>query len=571
MTEPPDSRRASRWRGIASIVGVALVLTISNAVKPLVIDDAALVFYAEQIAKSPTDPYGFEMLWWKTPEPANHILMPPVLPYWYGLAVSAFGDRPLLWKLSLFPILLLLSASLYGILRRFAAGREHPLLWMILLSPAVFPSINLMLDVPALAFGLAAMWTLLVAVERGGLARFVLAGLLAGISMQTKYTGFVWLAALLCLGGVFHRFRQTAIAVAVAVAVFALWEIFTAVRYGESHFLHALFLPDREGPKIPHLWALGFVCLVGALVPGVAALFCAGLGAGRRAGFAFLAIATACFASLALLTGDPVAGVGRSVPNLSSPRPELFVFAPLGVAVLALIVFGVRSQLRLPAEAAERRIDRFLALWFLLETVAFFLISPFLAGRRLIGWIVSLHLLAGRFGMRRNDRPTPRVSGLAPRVSGLANWAVGWSIALGLLFALSDLTDALARREMIGQVERRLDELGADRATQDVWFVGHWGFRYYAELRGMRPLIPGQSRIRAGDWLLLSRGVARTPFALPTVHVERVAQVRVENSWPWSTLPSLYRGPLAIRAQADSQLLVNILRAEASFRASFPK
>ena len=51
MIEPTDSRRAYRRRAIASIVGVALVLTISNAVKPLVVDDAALVLYAEQIAK----------------------------------------------------------------------------------------------------------------------------------------------------------------------------------------------------------------------------------------------------------------------------------------------------------------------------------------------------------------------------------------------------------------------------------------------------------------------------------------------------------------------------------------
>ena len=555
-----DAGRGGR-RAIVSIVGAALVLTVFNAVKPLVVDDAAIVAFAEQIAQYPTDPYGFEMLWWIAPEPANHILMPPVLPYGYGLAIAVFGDQPFVWKLSLFPVLLLLSASLYGMLRRFAAGWEQPLLWMILLSPAVFPSVNLMLDVPALAFGMAALWTLLVAMERGGLARVVLAGLLAGVAMQTKYTGFVWLVVLLCLGGTFRHLREALIAAAVACAVFLLWEIFTAARYGESHFLHALLVQEygKEIEKVPHLWALGFVCLAGAMVPGAAVLFCAGLVAGRRTGFLLLALATACFGSIAVLAGAPIAVEGQAVPNLTAPRPEFFVFAPLGAAVLTAIALGVGSLLRNPADAAAQRFDRFLALWLLLETAAFFFISPFLAGRRLIGWTVPVVLLAGRFAGRKVER-----------IPALGIWAVGFSISLGILFAVSDLTDALARRGMIERAEARLVELGANRATQDVWFVGHWGFRYYAEQSGLRPLIPGQSRIRAGDWLLIPEGVERSPFALPAEATQFVAEVRVENPWPWSTLPSLYLGPIAIRAQADSQLLVKVVRFRAPFLAPLP-
>ena len=36
-----------------------------------------------------------------------------------------------------------------------------------------------------------------------------------------------------------------------------------------------------------------------------------------------------------------------------------------------------------------------------------------------------------------------------------------------------------------------------------VWFIGHWGFQYYAEGRGMAPVIPNRSQLHRGDWLVI--------------------------------------------------------------------
>src|SRR5262245_59888874 len=118
--------------------------------KPLHIDDAAYYYYARQIAQHPCNPYGFSLLWYDEPNEANDILAPPVLPAWWTLQMTLFGQRPWAWKLGLLPWCLLLTLTLHPLLRRFTPGLQGPLTWLTVLSPALLPSLNLMLDVPAL-------------------------------------------------------------------------------------------------------------------------------------------------------------------------------------------------------------------------------------------------------------------------------------------------------------------------------------------------------------------------------------------------------------------------------------
>lgn len=130
-------------------VVVALLFTLLNAVKPVLIDDTAYLYFARQIAAKPLDPYGFAIFWWDHPEPANQVLAPPVFLYYLALVLRTTGDDPFVWKLALLPWSLLLAFSLQALLRRFARGVERPFLVLLVLSPALLPSLNLMIDVPA--------------------------------------------------------------------------------------------------------------------------------------------------------------------------------------------------------------------------------------------------------------------------------------------------------------------------------------------------------------------------------------------------------------------------------------
>ncbi|HEV3203191.1 MAG TPA: hypothetical protein VGY77_02355, partial [Gemmataceae bacterium] len=117
------------------LFSLALLFTLLNSFKPLQIDDAAYYYYAAHIAEHPLEPYDFKVFWYQWPEPANHVLAPPVLPYWWAGAIWLFGDRPFLWKMWLLPFSLVFVWALARLFRRFTPGLEKPLVWMTVLSP----------------------------------------------------------------------------------------------------------------------------------------------------------------------------------------------------------------------------------------------------------------------------------------------------------------------------------------------------------------------------------------------------------------------------------------------------
>src|SRR5262249_50776827 len=147
--------------------------------------------YAAHIAEHPLDPYGFSLLWAGQARPAHEVLAPPLVPCWWAAAIRLFGERPFLWKLWLLPFSLLLVAALYRLYGRFARGLEMPLVWMTVLSPAILPGFNLMLDVPALALGLFALVTFLDGCDREAPARVLWSGFIAGLALETKYTAIL--------------------------------------------------------------------------------------------------------------------------------------------------------------------------------------------------------------------------------------------------------------------------------------------------------------------------------------------------------------------------------------------
>ena len=228
---------------------LAVVFTGLNAVKPLHIDDAAYAYYSAQDAAHPLDPYGFKVLWYYEPQPADEIMAPPVLPYAWALGRVLFGERPWLWKLGLLPWNLLLAWAVYALLRRFARGVELPMTVLTVLSPALLPSLNLMLDLPALALSLAAIDWFLAACDRDSCGLAVLAGLAAGLAIETKYTGLMAPAVMLLAAATTDRWRLWPAAALTAAQVFFTWEFLIALLYGKSHFLFFLCRRWNIGSK----------------------------------------------------------------------------------------------------------------------------------------------------------------------------------------------------------------------------------------------------------------------------------------------------------------------------------
>src|SRR5438270_7659146 len=90
------------------VAGVAVILTLLNATKPIHIDDALFVRYGTEFATHPLHPYEFTVAYGFA-LPAWTVLAPPGLPYYLAALIAAFGANPVFLKLGLLPFAFLFA------------------------------------------------------------------------------------------------------------------------------------------------------------------------------------------------------------------------------------------------------------------------------------------------------------------------------------------------------------------------------------------------------------------------------------------------------------------------------
>ena len=479
------------WRIWMPPALLAAVVTLANALKPLVIDDTAYVAFARQIAAHPFDPYGFTIFWDTRPEPAFGVLAPPVLPYWLALGIRLFGEHPPLLKLWLFPFLWALTASLNDLLRRFAGSTR--LLPLIVLSPAILSTVNLMLDVPALALGLTALSLFVRAADRDSWRLAAAAGLFAALAIQTKYTMFAIPLAVAWYGATHRRSRLAAIAVTVALAGFAIWELLQVAHYGHSHFFFHLaqqqrFLkPDERtlggliGRKADLIWPL--FSHLGCLGVGVGLVAAGALGLSRRWLLVVAALWTVGFVRIALVPHE-WAAVTPSRTLAVERFWQSFGLLTL-IALAGCVVIALRRRKPWSPDAS------FLVGWLGIELATYFVFTPFPAARRVMGLVAVGGLFAAHI--------VSRVGRVLP-VRRPAGWIVAFGVAVGLAVTIVDTVDVFSEKVA---VERATSATAARPAGSTVWCLGKWAFHYYCERAGMQPVVAGQSVLAPGDMLVL--------------------------------------------------------------------
>jgi hypothetical protein len=490
--------RIPRW---SILLALAAVVTVLNAVKPLQVDDAAYYYYARQISQHPFDPYGFEIFWYQHPLPANHVLAPPVIPYWWAAGIRVFGDHPFLWKLWLFPFAWLFVVALHAIFQRFATPNELPLTCMTVFSPVFLPSLNYMLDVPAMALGLASLAVYFRAMESRDWWLAALAGLLAGLAMQTKYTAFLVPATIVLYTAVYvvtaPGYRRAALvllrllAVVVAAAVFTGWECLIASEYGDSHFMLQVRNDNRNLSAQLELFSVPLLLLLGGTAPwigvfGVAAMtrrIIPVLALGTAIVVAF--VVTATMGSSTQITFHHLLPIPSDWKALLITREQVIYFA-LGVFTLGTM--SVVAFLLLWRGRFRDSAGWFVVLWFVLEIAGYFALTPFPAVRRVMGIVIVGTILTGR--LAANLRPSMR-------------WGIATAqIALGLMFCGVDSVDAWAAKNTAEGAAAHVRLL---EPHARIHFTGHWGFQFYSERAGMMPVVPDDPSkpIRRGDWLVV--------------------------------------------------------------------
>lgn len=470
----------------SALILLAAVVTLLNAFKPIMLDDAVYYIFATHIADHPLDPYGFKV--WDL-EDANRTLAPPGFLFWCAIGIRLFGSDPFVLKLWLLPINLLLVYSLHSLGRRFANGMATLFVFFVVTSAAVMPCVNLMLDVPSLAVALAAIVLFMQACDERSLIKVATAGLIAGFAMETKYTAFTAPAAMLLYSATVGRLPLGLLALSVAGGLFLGWEGFIKAKYGDSHFwLGAMQYSAPPSAKLRLLQP--FFGLLGGLIPFLLPTALVVLGKSPRLVRDVTAVLAIGFALLAL--------PDSLWPDIVTPR---FTAVQFGIVGLAITVYLEVSAERLIARtrASGRSLlqrflspDGFLIAWILLEVASYFALSPYAAARRMMGVMVASSLVVFRLA----SKTSPDRKRLLWTIAAL-------SAAHGLFLAVVDDNWWRGRMELAKESAR---VCRAEDPNAVIWYFGDTAFDHYASRQGMKRLIFVDAIPAPGDWIVVEEG-----------------------------------------------------------------
>jgi hypothetical protein len=527
MRDEPAAAGRATWtprRSRALLATLTVLCLLPFVGKAYHVDDTLFVWVGQQVVRHPGDPYGFPVVWYSTEMPMAEVTKnPPLTCYFIALAGACFGWSEVALHLAFLVPALVTVLGIYELARGLT---RRPLLAAAatLVAPAFLVSAtSVMSDVPMLA-----CWVVALCLWRRGLDRdspwyLAAAALLAAVCALTKYFGVALLPLL--LGYTLLRRRGVghwAWFFLVPVAVLAAYQYWTASLYGRGLLSDAAeYAQTRKVDRAP---------LVAALVVGLS--FVGGcVGAGLT--FAPLLWPRRWIAVCVLVAA--LAGVAIAWGWFDPGSPPPFR-SRWGVAVqAALYVAGGISVLGLAVrDAWERRTaDSALLLAWVLGTFVFACFvnwtvnarsvlplvpaAGILLARRLEGYDSGNQQEASVSGTdrgtlrktadggqgksarapaRRPNRPVTRQrqivpenpvsldAGASPRI---ATWKLilplGLSGILGLGAAAGDAALADSAREAARLIQRR-----ADGHPGRVYFTGHWGFQYYMEAWGARPV-----------------------------------------------------------------------------------
>lgn len=489
----PASRREIGM--LAALAVVPLLPFLSAAVS---IDAPVFIAVARQIAASPADPFGFDMIWDPTsPWVAEFNRNPPLLSYYLAPWIGWFGERETVLHAALLPFPLIAALSFYGIARRLAGDGFAPTALLVATPAFLVLSTTVMLDVPVVAGMLFTVYAFLRAVEaeasRPARIRWEFAaGFAAAATGLTKYVGFS-MAPLLAAGAVLlmPRWKLSMLRMlSVPVVVWGLWGAYTAQIYGNIHFLESAGMVREKNLLPVYFWNQVATTLVyqgAALVFPILMWLRALLFTRKGTEIAVIGVLLgAAVASLVLPDGKPP----RRIPI----GTEEMVLAAVGFAGTVLLWALCLRPKRLLASA----LDRWLALW----------LGGFIFFTMFLNWHVNAAdaLLAAPplllMVFRSPDlRPSRRFAFLS----------VASMLPLSIALAWADVHQAGFYRSVAARIAAEIGDSPGQR-----WFVGNWGLQYYLEREGFRALVPiqyerrfGESALSIGDWVASARNTSQ--------------------------------------------------------------
>jgi hypothetical protein len=464
---------------VLAVWGIATAVNLGKAVH---VDDGAHLAIAEHILADPLHPMRGMVFWGAHPEPIHALNQPHLFYYVLASALAVSGGSlvaaHLALALCLLPGVLAFHALAAHVFGADAAMKTRLATVLVFLGPGFLPGQNLMCDAPLVSLVCVVLWALVTAEGEHARARLVIAGVSLGLACLVKYTA-VALLPLFVLDSRLLRDPNRLRPLALAFALLALYAAFNVLDYGGVHILERH--PGGVGD-------FGPLARIGVTLAR-AALFVLTLGA-----ISFAPFATPLPRRTALELGLAFVALVAATRVVATFGPMEMRDEPWPVSILrtAFFLSGLLAALRMSRSVDPRdRTDVLLAYAAVSSTLFVVVLSPFVAVRHALLVLPALTLLV----LRRAHVPEARAIALGTVVA-----------ALGLTVALADRVQADTYREA-GQ--RYRERSATSRRT---WFVGHWGWQWYAEQAGLAAYDPGVSVLAPGDLLIRPHLVDAQPI-----------------------------------------------------------
>ena len=457
------------------LITTGAILPFAN--KAIHIDDPYYIWVAQHILQDPFDYYGLSINWYGRPLPVYEMhVSPPLFPYYLAIWGSLFGWGEYSLHIAMIPFSLLFTGATFALAQRFS---KAPCLavFLTVLSPLfLVTATNIMLDLPMTAFFVVAIAAWCKGIDERLRGYLALGAAMAGLSALCKYFGIA-AVPLLCVYAVTRRHSTLRWApfLVIPLAMFSTEQVATYMLYGRSLFANAVDIAaTASNPAVYRIaTALSFTggCMIGALA------FSWHLRPRRNR--------AATYTGIAALTGIGVAIIialnpsEDGLPTLSALQLCAFVLG--GVIVLAVAAGDLYTN---------RSADSAILFCWVMGTFGF---------AALMNWSVTARtllplappaalLIARRVSAQCATVPTRFSMYAAPLVA-----CAGISIACGV----ADYVWAGSIRDTA-----RAFASEAKKQTGTTYFQGHWGWQYYLEQAGLKPLDTTNASFRPGDFIL---------------------------------------------------------------------
>lgn len=433
-------------------------------------DDTAYLENAVWVSSHPLTPMSGMLNWSETSLPFYRENFPPLLSYILAVFIKLFGTSiiGLHFVISLF---VLASIFLfYDILSFFITKNRLLITFVFFASPFYLPSQNIMLDIPMLSLWLLFFYLLLRGDFKNKYFFYGALGSIVFLACMFKYISLVLIPVLLIVMVARKDYKYLPM---VMVPFFGLagWSLFNYFEYGGIHLLSAGGNTRSLGLsqiRAVYLWTV----IMGGVLPFLTPFFLKYVFDKKNL------LKTAIWVILAL--------VGFHMLSVQSGRLIRAMNVFFLVNGLALLyVFYKRIFSPFIAEFAKRRqidIDKMIVLlWFFSVFIFIIFYAPFLAVRHILLALPPIFIAIGIYLEKIKQPSLMKIGAIL-------------TIALGILIATADFKYAKIYEYYAAKISTNYSS-----KNSTTWFLGHWGWQWYAEKEDLQQYDWVNSKIKKGD------------------------------------------------------------------------